>query len=339
MSNSKFKFVVKKPHRVAFGESAVSDTLEMEKESGLPSIQARGILAEHLLSQSATCETINQLLDKYGAILLRGFDVDSPEKMEIIADKLLDDIYTQNTEHVPVSNGTKVQTPVKYSAKEFLLWHNENTFNKTWPGRILFGCARPAQEGGRTPLVDTRKVFQQLPKSIRDEFVNKGVMYERRYSSDDSIGLSWKTIFNTNNKNEVEQKCETQSLIYRWHDDQLVTHAIRPATYQHPNTGETCWVNQSPHWHFSCLSDELKNALVNLYPDGSYPRNCYFGDGTTIPDEYMDVILNMFKENEVSFQWKKGDLMCVDNAISAHARTPFSGERKIFVCLGNMESF
>ena len=50
----------------------------------------------------------------------------------------------------------------------------------------------------------------------------------------------------------------------------------------------------------------------------------------------MEEVLATYWENAVSFQWKQGDILMVDNMLTAHARKPFRGDRKIVVALAEM---
>ncbi|MEM9824685.1 MAG: TauD/TfdA family dioxygenase, partial [Bacteroidota bacterium] len=41
----------------------------------------------------------------------------------------------------------------------------------------------------------------------------------------------------------------------------------------------------------------------------------------------------VFDKNTVYFDWEKGELLVLDNILSAHGRTPFKGERSILVSM------
>jgi alpha-ketoglutarate-dependent taurine dioxygenase len=50
----------------------------------------------------------------------------------------------------------------------------------------------------------------------------------------------------------------------------------------------------------------------------------------------MSEILEVYKSLEVSFPWKERDILLLDNLLTAHGRNPFSGERRMFVAMGDM---
>jgi alpha-ketoglutarate-dependent taurine dioxygenase len=275
---------------------------------------------------------------KHGAILFRGFGIDTPDRLEAFAGTICGDLFNENAEHPRESVSGNVYTPVFFPPDQELLWHNENSFNYHWPRKIFFACARPAAEGGETPVVDSRRVYEELPAEIRDRFVEKGVMYQRNYAQ--SLGLSWQTVFRAENRAEAEEACREARVGYDWGDgDRLRTLAVRPAVARHPGTGELTWFNQAQHWHDSCLDPKVRQSMRKLYSEKELPRQCYYGDGTSIPDAHMETILAVYRRLAVSFPWQRGDVMMVDNVLAAHGRNPFKGERKILVALGQMTDY
>lgn len=280
------------------------------------------------------------LLHNYGALAFRGFHVNSVSQMEQFSSYTLDDIFLGNTEHRPVMGSSTVQVPVEFASDIKLLWHNENTFNQSWPQRAIFACGQPALQGGETPLVDSRLVYSSIPARIRDAFEKKGVMYVRKCGDNDNFGLGWRTLFGSDNRLEVERSLDQQNIQYEWlKTGDLITRSIRPGVWPHPITKELSWINQAQHWHFYCLPEKTRVAISKLFEDCDYPRNCFYGDGSIISDEDMQTILDQYPKYEVALPWQKGDVILVDNILCAHSRNPYVGQRKIFVCFGNMTSF
>lgn len=278
-------------------------------------------------------------LHQHGALLLRGFNLEETQTFENFATAVLEQILQYNSEHKTITANGAVQTPVDYAADQQLLWHNENSFNHSWPGKILFGCAIPAQSGGETPLVDSRRVYEAIDPEIRALFrARGGVMYVRNYS--EGLGLSWQKIFRTESREEVAWACKANHMAFEWLEgDRLRTRAIRPEALQHPVTGAWSWFNQLQHWHVACLEPQTRAAVEKLYLPEEYPRHCYFGDGSPIGDEIVAEILAAYQRLEVAFPWQKGDALIVDNLLAAHARRPYTGERKILVSMGEMQTF
>jgi alpha-ketoglutarate-dependent taurine dioxygenase len=275
---------------------------------------------------------------KHGAILFRGFNVDSAPQFEQCALAVAPDLFNENGEHPRTFVSGKVYTPVFYPPEKLLLWHNENSFNHSWPTRIWFCCQQPAPLGGETPVVDSRQVFQRINPQIRRRFAAKRIMYVRNYG--DGMGLDWQAVFQTTDKTEVERKCRDSLMEFEWKSgNRLRTQCLRPAVVRHPQTGESVWFNQAQHWHISCLDPEAREVITSSYSMEDLPRNCYYGDGTPIEDDVMQEILEVYGELESSFPWRRGDLLMLDNLLAAHGRKPYVGERKMLVAMGAMMNY
>ncbi|MBP5972963.1 TauD/TfdA family dioxygenase [Brasilonema sp. CT11] len=278
---------------------------------------------------------IETKLLKSGAILLRGFHLDTVIAFEQVCLTLCPDLFNENGEHPRETISTNIYTPVFYPATKKLLWHNENSFNYQWPQKIFFGCRQPPIQGGETPLVDSRKVFELINPKIRERFIEKKVMYLRNYEY--GLGLDWQTVFQTQDKAEVEAVCREKFIDCEWKDNGgLRTRSVRPAVVRHPQSGELTWFAQPQHWHTSCLDMETQEALLFSFRQEDLPRNCYYGDGSPIENSVIEEICGIYQQLEISFPWETGDLLMLDNLLTAHGRNSFVGERKLLVAMGDM---
>jgi amino acid adenylation domain-containing protein len=327
------------PRAVALPEAEVVERGSLAPGATLPLV-IRPLVADLDLADWAVANAAQLESDllRHGAILFRGFGIDSPEAFEGFARTLCPDLFNENGEHPRESVSGSVYTPVFYPPDQRLLWHNENSFNWSWPRKIFFCCARPADQGGETPIVDSRRVYAELDPEVRERFESRGVLYQRNYS--EGIGLPWQTVFRADTRDEVERLCQGSRVRVEWRDgDRLRTRAARPAVARHPESGETSWFNQAQHWHVSCLDPATRGSLAALFADADLPRQCYFGDGQPIADSDMEAVLATYERLEVSFPWQRGDVLLLDNLLTAHGRNPFSGQRKILVAMGQMTDF
>jgi alpha-ketoglutarate-dependent taurine dioxygenase len=283
-------------------------------------------------------EFIEGHLHKHGAVLFRGFDVASASSFEQFAQIFCRELFNENGEHPRQTVSGNVYTPVFYPSDKQILWHNENSFNHRWPLKIWFSCVVPAQQGGETPVVDARSVYEAIDPDVRERFIEKKILYVRNYGR--GLGLDWQSVFRTSDKAEVEARCRENFMEFEWKEnDHLTTRALRPAVVKHPKTGEMSWFNQAQHWHVSCLEPATREALLSLFAEEDLPRNCYYGDGSTIEDSVMNEILNVYRRLEVAFPWEREDVLMVDNLLAAHGRNPFVGERKLMVAMGEMLTY
>jgi alpha-ketoglutarate-dependent taurine dioxygenase len=334
---SRFKSL--KPKAVSLSEQPVVQTSEMIPGVRLPLVVQPETNKLNLEEWArANLGFIEARLQKHGAILFRGFDVNSPSVFEGFAHAICPQLFDENGEHNRGSVSGKIYTPVTYPANKLLLWHNENSFNDAWPMKIWFCCATPAPEGGETPLVDSRRVFEVLDPKIRERFIEKKVMYVRNYK--EGLGQGWQAIMRATNRAEAEDFCRKNLMEFEWKEGNgLLTRCVRPAVARHPRTGEMVWFNQAQHWHRACLDAETRESLRALFAEDDFPRNCYYGDGSVIEDSVMEEILEVYRQLEVSFPWRAKDVVMLDNMLTAHGRNPYVGERKLYVAMGEMISY
>jgi alpha-ketoglutarate-dependent taurine dioxygenase len=281
-------------------------------------------------------DEVDGYFDQYGAILFRGFALDSAADFEAAASAIAGDLFAEYGDLPPESAGEKVYGSTPYPPDKMILFHNESSHLPTWPLRQFFFCVIPSQDRGTTPLLDCREVYAALDPDLLEQFETKGLEYVRNFS--EGVDVPWQEFFKTEDQAEVERICSEAGMSCEWTEVGLRIKQKARAVTTHPRTGEKLFFNQIQLHHISCLDPETREALSQLFDEEDMPRNVYFGDGTPIPDDVMDKIGELFEERCVEFPWQKGDMIAVDNMIISHARRPFSGERKLLVALGQMQN-
>ena len=279
-------------------------------------------------------DELDGYFDKYGAILFRGFGLDSSDDFEAVATSIVSDLFAEYGDLPPEAASTRIYGSTPYPPDKMILFHNESSHLASWPLRQFFFCVTPAPDRGETPLLDCREVYEALDPELREQFAEKGLVYVRNFS--EGIDVPWQDFFHTDDKAAVEQTCAEAGMTSEWTEQGLRISQSAPAITTHPRTGEKLFFNQVQLHHVSCLDPETRTALEQLFSYEDLPRNVYFGDGTPIPDEVIDRIGELYEELCVEFPWQAGDLIAVDNMLVAHARRPFSGPRKLLVAMGEM---
>lgn len=279
-----------------------------------------------------------KLLDK-GAILFRGFNCESLENFDAIAQAYSPNRISYIYRSTPRSSlADRIYTTTEYPAKHSIPLHNENAYTKEWPLQLMFGCLIPALTEGATPLADMFKVTASIDPKIIEEFASKKVMYVRHYTEDADI--PWQTVFQTEDQIEVSAFCEAKGIQYEWLDggETLQTKQICQGVAQHPILGRSIFFNQAHLFHVSSHGDELANELIDVFGIDRLPRNAYFGDGSEIPQDMLVHIRHAFQKHSCRFGWESGDVLLIDNMQVSHGREPFTGERKVLAALFNPSS-
>lgn len=308
----------------------------------------------------------------HGAVLIRGFQIDTPPEFERAISSLqpnLCDCY-RGTSPRSVFEGTKytfsaADVPVNYPIGQ----HLEMAFLKHPPRQLYFGCLKEsASRGGETSLCDFRKVYQDLDPAVRQKFEDKKVLYNRthgkvgdRWTFDVGAKLSWTQMFGASTKHEVEAICRDEdaphvewigtnrdTFYQEWQDD---------ACQLHPVTREKVWFNHAQVFHWTTFPAELwfafcrmrdirfliRSIIIGIVALIKYcllghhmALDIRFGDGTPISISEINNIRDAVHKNMVFSTWKKGDIMCVDNFSTSHGRQPtYDFGRKVLVAWSN----
>jgi alpha-ketoglutarate-dependent taurine dioxygenase len=267
-------------------------------------------------------DELQQKLLKSGALLFRGFSVMSASELAHFARqfsgrKLFNYVGGASPRQRLVDG---VYTSTEYPQHVHLSLHNEMSYTHRWPTQLFFTCIEAPVQGGETPIANSRSLLSRIPKDIVEEFSQRRVKYLRRLHSFVNDGYSWQEAFETDDRRVVEEYCEEGDVSFEWQaDGVLLLLETRPATTTHPLTGEEVWFNQADSFH---SNGDPKSRL-----DAS------FGDGGEISDRSLIEIRAAMKSVTVLIKWRPGDVLVLDNVLTAHGRCPFSGPRKILLTM------
>lgn len=310
-------------------------------------------------------EDLSEKIYKYGAILFRGFEINSPKLFEEIA--MLIDPNLKN-DYLGTSPRDKVAgTDYVFSASELpgfypIMQHCEMSYLSNKPVKVFFYCDVEPNYGGETPLCNFRKVYKELDEAVKREFEKRGVKLVRNYSASgkrSKLNLwelkSWTDIFHTTDREEVERQFRKYEVDFEWkkNGDLRLTHTNN-AIAEHPVTKEKVWFNHTQVFNIDAAPIEYEfihrrqkrlktllfkwfiTAMVSLKKITTNPEeesiNVVFADGSEIPKSYIRKIEETIWKNLVIFPWKKNDMVAIDNLGTAHGRLPYEGDRRIMVC-------
>ncbi len=274
---------------------------------------------------------LQELLDRHGGILFRGFELAAVERFREVTEALSSELLEYKERSSPRSQVEgNIYTSTDYPASQPIFLHNENSYQQTFPLKIFFYCQIQPGEGGETPIADVRRVYQRLDPALRQRFLDQGWMVMRNFG--DGVNLPWSTVFQTSDKAQVEAHCRRSGIQVEWKPgDRLRTRARRPVAARHPRTGEWVWFNHATFFHVSTLTPDVRDALLEEFAEEDLPSNSYYGDGRPIGPAELEQLRAAYQAETVAFPWQRGDVLMLDNMMVAHARAPYRGERRILV--------
>lgn len=283
---------------------------------------------------------------KYGGILFRGFPIEKAESFAKAIETLnlgsFVDYIGGDSPRKKVIKGVYTSTEAPPFVKIPL--HNELSFVKNYPKHIYFYCEKPSKIKGETILCDARAIYQQIDEKIKNRFVHAGLQYISRYPSKNSLihflnksHKPWTDVFETCNKQQVEQKCINNEFAFSWHrNDWIEIIQIAPAVITHPQTKEKTWFNQAHLFDFNrkLLSWWQNIGIKMLYfRKHTLLHEIRFADHSFVPRKNLYHILDILDQNTVRFPWQRNDLLILDNILTMHGRERFKGKRRILTAM------
>lgn len=272
----------------------------------------------------------------HGALLLRGFPaLDTPALAEFVRHLSGKTPLSYAGGASPRINlGAGVYTSTEYPEHYALSLHNEMSYTSRWPRHLFFYCATAPEQGGETPLADSRRILKKLDAEVVRQFKARKIKYVRNLPGGSGSGYSWQEAFETGDKASVENSCRAAGMNLTWKaDGGLRLTEVRPATAVHPQTGEEVWFNQAEGFHPSASGVATDAEHDSNARDDELRLNAFHGDGSPLTLSALEHIREVTRAEASLFRWRAGDLLIVDNMLVCHGRMPFEGARKILLAM------
>uniref|UniRef100_A0A1J3CRN1 Clavaminate synthase-like protein n=1 Tax=Noccaea caerulescens TaxID=107243 RepID=A0A1J3CRN1_NOCCA len=274
---------------------------------------------------------LDSLLHESGAVLFRGFPVNS-------ADEFNDVVEAFGFDELPYVGGAAPRTSVVgrvFTANESppdqkIPFHHEMAQVPEFPSKLFFYCEIEPKSGGETPIVLSHVVYERM-KGKHPEFVQRleehGLVYVRVLGEDDDpsspIGRGWKSTFLTHDKNVAEERAAKLGMKLEWTEDGAKTiMGPIPAIKYDESRNRKVWFNS------------MVAAYTGWEDKRNDPRKAVtFGDGEALPADIVHDCLRILEEECVAVPWQRGDVLLIDNWAVLHSRRPFEPPRRVLASL------
>lgn len=221
------------------------------------------ILISYLRDRS---EEIKSVLIEKGTIVIRGFDVKSPEDFQKVALTIFPNLQAEYPGGAPRKKVTEyVWTASEVASYLPISGHTElSYFPASRPDYILFFCEREAIRGGETPIIDMKAVLADLKLVLPQNFLGNNLITQILMVKKAAVffdvrtwklpwfrsAKSWSSTFETEDKNLVEEIYRDKNRQLKWteNEDLIISSSMSP-TIRHPLTKELLWSGIFPRFH------------------------------------------------------------------------------------------
>lgn len=295
--------------------------------------QKNATKAEFLNWISENKAELHEYLIKHGAVLLRGFPLESAAEFE----KMLDQTDYKNMPYVGGAapreqvTASRIVTANESPATEKIPFHHEMAQVPTPPGYIFFYCETASPKGGSTSILHSGEICKSLFE-LNADFASKiekdGVRYVRVMpevtDNTSAIGRSWKDTFQVTTKDDAEEKMKEAGMSWEWLDNgdlRTQTNTLSAIRFDEETQQKVFF-----------------NSVVAVYTGWNDSRNTgktavETGKGELMDEATIDALVEQMDDKCVNFKWQNGDVLWVNNHTVLHARQPFEGDRRILASI------
>lgn len=293
---------------------------------------------------------IFKLLNKFGAILLRGFAIKEPldfEKSLLGLELNLSTNYFDPQVRRSFSRFTfsSAEMPVTLP----ILGHNEMFYCALRPMYLSFFCLKPDESsGGQTPLFNTVSLYQNLPEKLKKIF-QAPILVKHFF---DQTRLSYLDQSGFKTKKDIENLLTVNHMTAEWDGDQLIATLKVPSIVRHPETSEECLQLSLYNLNKAIYLDFFRRFKAINFDEGLMRAYFYLFGNSVIKKKIRRLIQPIYQsdiskqdwlslcdvlwQHATLFNWQKGDLLLFDNLKIAHGRMPCTKDRKIIASQGNL---
>lgn len=276
---------------------------------------------------------LRTLLHTTGAVLLRGLSVRDAADVAGIRAALVDVAVGSHEPFAPrPAHGHDVHGDFQWPADRELCPQHEQSYRLRIPRVALVACRRPADSGGQVVLADARRVLDRVPAEVRDRLRTQGWLLARTFR--ERIGVGWREAFGVDTRADLAEALRRELVDHRWLDGTtLRTVRRRAAVVHHPETGEPCWFNHAGFLNEWGLDPVERQVMRQAFGD-DLAFNTQAGDGSPLTAAEVTGIEAAYAEVAVEVSLAAGDVLVLDNILTAHGRRAYRGRRDVLCAWG-----
>jgi alpha-ketoglutarate-dependent taurine dioxygenase len=267
-----------------------------------------------------------------GAVLLRGLPLTGPAEVTQARAALGLRPFRSKERFAHRQEEKGALSPICWPDERELCPYQEEAFSTSIPGVILTGCVQAPDSGGAARLSDARRLAAYLPPALSTRIRTHGWYMTRVFHP--NFGLSWQEAFACRDQATLSSLCAREKITCEWlNDGSLRTSRWRPAFRIHPVTGEECWFNQLAFLNQGSL-EARDRELLSLAFGEHLPVDTLLGDGQALSASDLLAIHDAYDATTTRLSWRAGDLLIVDNILTAQGRDPLTGSAEYWIAFG-----
>lgn len=245
-------------------------------------------------------DRIEELFKEHGALLFRGFSSDLDQFQQFAQAFCPVAVFNESRNRARLGEKQDVQS-VNLGTKPFPL-HPELSREPWKPDCAFFHCLTPPSHGGATTICDGVEIVRQLPSDVRHAMSGRRLKYIQ--PTNPAILDYW---LGTPNPFESELANPPSRCPYSFEriSGQIFRTFTRPLLHQPMFTDEPAFGN------FLLFARYLRG--VRNFP--------LLDDGSVVPGEWVEAVKKASDPLTVAMDWRKGDLLMLDNSRFMHGRT------------------
>ena len=242
-------------------------------------------------------EKIIKYFEKYGVVVLRGFDFQAKKLTDYT--NHFTETYAEDALRRSARFGTSNIRNVDHGFNEVDL-HSEASFAPSWPEIIWFYCIAPNSKGGATTLCDGSLLWQKLSLEAKEFFLANPLIYKLKIpvgiKKSNKIKKPW--MLNVPGVSECFLDLK---------EGFLTLKLSRFAVHEGRNSKHLCFAN---HLLSMIAEDQIIDTTTS--------------ENKKIPNKLLDEIKIKSENLTYEFNWKKKDLMMIDNRRFIHGRRAYN---------------